>query len=97
MIAEDEVRGTLLCEQDFVKSPHFTQPNFFSDSGVGMRIGSTAISNSITTSVVYELWSHLGTGPRTQVIAESWACVYRAVDRRRAIIDTPGVGTGLLV
>ena len=97
VIAQDEVRGTLLCVQDFVKSPHFTQRNFFSDSGVGMQIGSTAISNSITTSVVYELWIHLGTGPRSQVIAESCACVDRAVDRRRAIIDTLGVGRGLVV
>ena len=36
MICEDEVRGALLCVQDFVRSTHFTQGNFFSDSGVAM-------------------------------------------------------------
>ena len=29
-IREEEVRGVLLCVQDFVRSPHFTQRRFFS-------------------------------------------------------------------
>ena len=36
MSAEDEVRGALLCVQDFVRGPQLTQRNFFSDPGVAM-------------------------------------------------------------
>ena len=36
LITEDEVRGALLCAQDFVWSLHFTLGNFFSDSVVAM-------------------------------------------------------------
>ena len=49
--AEDEVRGALLCVQDFVRSPHFTERDFLSDSGVGMLTESAAICESITTSM----------------------------------------------
>ena len=35
-INEVEVRGVLLCVQDFVRSPHFTQKNFISESGLTM-------------------------------------------------------------
>ena len=32
-IKKEEVRGVLLCVQDFVRSPRFTQGNFFSETG----------------------------------------------------------------
>ena len=32
-----------VCVQDFVMSPHFTQRNFFSDSGIAMLAESEAI------------------------------------------------------
>ena len=31
-IKKEEVRGVLLCAQNFVRSPHFTQKSFFSES-----------------------------------------------------------------
>ena len=61
MIAEDEVRVALLCVQDFVGSPRFTQRNFFSDSGIAMLAESAAICDSIVSSAVFELWSHVET------------------------------------
>ena len=88
IIREDEVRGALLCVQDFVRSPHFTQRNFFSDSGVTMLTESAAICDSITNSAVYEKWSHVETASRSQVVAEVCACVNQAVDRRRAVKDS---------
>ena len=88
MIAEDEMRGALLCVQDFVRSPHFTQRNFFSDSGVALLTESAAMYDSITISAVFEPWSHLQTASRSQVVAEVCACVNRAVDRRRAVKDS---------
>ena len=75
------MRGALLCVQDAVRSPHFTQRNFFSDSGV---TDSAAICNSITISAVCEPWSHVEAASRSQVVAEVCACVNQAVDRRRA-------------
>ena len=88
MICEDEVRGALLCVQDFVRSPHFIQRNFFSDSGNAMLAESAAICDSITSSGVFEPWSHVQTASRSEVVAEVCACVNQAVDRRRAVKDS---------
>ena len=88
MICEDEVRGALLCVQDFVRSPHFTQRSFFSDSGIAMLADSAAICDSITSSAVFESWSHLETASRSQVVAEVCPCANQAVDQRRAVKDS---------
>ena len=88
MICEDEVLGTLLCVQDFVRSPHFTQRNFFSESGVATLAESAAICDSITSSAVFEPWSHVETASRSQVVAEVCSCVNHAVDRRRVVKDS---------
>ena len=59
-INEEEMRGVLICVQDFVRSPHFTQRSFFSESGLTMLFESVAIADSITSSRVYArgvLWS----------------------------------------
>ena len=88
MISEDEVRGALLCVQAFVRSAHFTQRNFFWDSGVTMLTESAAICDSITNSAIFEPWSHLETAFRSQVVAEVCGCVNQALDRRRAVKDS---------
>ena len=88
MIREDEVRGALLCAQNFVRSPHFTQRILFLDSGVTMLAESAAICGSVTSSSVYEQWSHVETASRSQVVAEVSACVNQAVDWRRAVKDS---------
>ena len=54
MICENEVQSAILCVQDFVRSPHFTQRNFFSDSGNAMLAESAAISEKFTHSAVFE-------------------------------------------
>ena len=88
MISVDEVRGALFFVPDFVKSPHFTPRNFFSDSGVTMLTESAAICDSITISAVFEPWSHVETPSRSQVVDEVRAFVNQAVDRRRAVKDS---------
>ena len=88
MIAEDEVRSALLCVQSSVRSPQFTQGNFFSDSGIAMLVESSAICDSITHSAVFEPWSHVETASRSQVVAEVCACMNLAVDRRRSVKDS---------
>ena len=47
---EDTVRGVLLCVQDFVRDPVFTQRSFFSGTGAAMLSEAAAISDSVTSS-----------------------------------------------
>ena len=90
MNCEDEVRGALLCVQDFGKSSHFTQRNFFSASGIAMCAECAAICDSITKSGVFEPWSHVETASRSQVVNEVCACVNQVVDQRRAVKYSQG-------
>ena len=85
MICEDEVQSAFLCVQDFVRSPHFTQRSFFSDSGIAMLTESAAISDRITHSAVFEPWSHVETTSRSQVVAEVCGCLSEALDRWRML------------
>ena len=96
MICEDEVRGALLCVQDFVRSPKFTQRTIFSDSRIAMLAESAAICDSITSSIaVFEPWSYVETASRSQVVAEVCAWVNLAVHRRRAVKDSQEQGYGV--
>ena len=88
MICKDKVQSAILCVQDFVRSPHFTQRSFFSDSGIAMLTECAAISDRITHSAVFEPWSHVETTSRSQVVAEVCGCVSEALDRRRMLKDS---------
>ena len=88
MICEDEVQSAILCVQDFVRSPHFTQRKFFSDSGIAMIAESAAISDRITHSAVFEPWGHVETTSRSQVVADVYGCLNEALDRRRLVKDS---------
>ena len=88
MICADEVHSAILCVQDFVRSPHFTQRNFFSDSGIAMLAESAAISDRITHSTVFEPWSHVETTFCSQVVADVCGCATEALDRRRVVKDS---------
>ena len=88
MICKDYVQSAILCVQDFVRSPHFTQRSFFSDSGIAMLTDSAAISDRITHSAVFEPWSHVETTPSSQVVADVCGSVSEALDRRRMLRDS---------
>ena len=88
IICEDEVQSAILCVQDLVRSPHFTQRNFFSDSGIAMLAESAAISDRITHSAVFEPWGHVETTSRSQVVADVCGCLNQALDRRRLVKDS---------
>ena len=88
MICEDEVDSAILYVQDFIRSPHFTQRNLFSDSGIAMLAESAAISDRITHSAFLERWSHVETTSRSQVVADVCGCVNEALDRRRVVKDS---------
>ena len=85
---KEEVRGVLLCVQDFVRSPHFTQRSFFSETGLSMLSESVAIADSITSSPVYAPWSVAASTSASQVISDLCACWDRVVLRRRSARDT---------
>ena len=87
-INKEEVRGVLLGVQDFVRSPHFTQRNFFSETGLAMLSESVAIADSISSSPVYAPWSVVATASSSQVIADMCSCWDRVVLRRRSAKDT---------
>ena len=87
-IKEEEVRGVRFCVQDFARSPHFTQRNFFSESGLTMLSESIAIADSITSSPVYAPWSVVESASASQVISDLCACWDRMVLRRRTAKDT---------
>ena len=87
-ISEDIVRGVLLCVQDFVRDPVFTQRSFFSETGVEMLTEAAAISDSITSSSVYVPWSAVETESFTRIDSDLKACFEKAVERRRLVKDT---------
>ena len=82
------MRGVLLCVQDFVRSPHFTQRNFFSETGLSMLSESVAIADSITSSPVYAPWSVVASASASQVLSDLCACWDWVVLRRRSARDT---------
>ena len=87
-IKEKEVRGVLLCVQDFVRSPHFTERSFFSELGVTILSESVAIADSITSSPDSAPWSVVESACASQVVTDLCACWDRLVLRRRTAKDT---------
>ena len=86
-IKKKEVRGVLLWVQDFVRSPHFTQRNFFSETGLTMFSESVAIADSITSSPVYAPWSVVESVSSRQVVTDLCACWDRVVLRHGTTKD----------
>ena len=87
-INKEEVHGVLLCVQDSVRSPHFTQRSVFLETGLSMLSESVAIADSITSSPVYAPWSVVASESASQVISDLCACWDRVVLRRRSSKDT---------
>ena len=88
MISKDEVQSAILCVQEFLRSTHFTQRSFFSDSGIAMLTESAAVSDRITHSAVFEPWSQVETTSRSQVVVDVCGCVSEVLDRRRTLKDS---------
>ena len=86
-IKKEEVRGVLLCVQDFVRRPHFTQRNFFSETGWTMLSKSVAIADSITSSPVYAPWTVVESASASQVISDLRACWDRMVLPKTQVSD----------
>ena len=87
-LREDIVRGVLLCVQDFVRDPVFTQRSLFSETGVEMLSEAAGISDSITSSSVYVPWSTVESESSARIISDLKTCFEKAVERRRVVKDT---------
>ena len=87
-IREDIVRGVLMCVQDFVRDPVFTQRSFFSETGLEMLSEAAAIADSITSSSLYVRWSEVETESSARIISDLKSCFEKAVERRRVVRDT---------
>ena len=84
----EEVRGVLLCVEDFVRSQRFTQRSFFSESCLTMLSESVAIAHSITLSSVHSPWRVVETAFAGQVVKNLCACWDRIALRRRTAKDS---------
>ena len=87
-IPENIVRGVLLCVQNFVRDPVFTQRGFFSETGVEMLSEAAAISDSITSSSVYVPWCTVKSESSGQIISDLKTCFEKVLERRRVVKDT---------
>ena len=87
-IREDIVRGVLLCVQDFVRDPVFTERSFFSETGVEMLSEAAAVSDSTTSSSLFVPWSAVETESSTRIISDLKTCFEKALERRRVVKDT---------
>ena len=87
-IPEKIVRGVLLCVQDFVRDPVFTQRSFFAETGLEMLSEATAIADSITSNSVYVPWSTVESESSSRICADLKACFDKAIERRRVLKDT---------
>ena len=87
-IREDIVRSVLLCVQDFVRDPVFTQRSFFSETGVEILSEAAANADSITSSSVYLPWSTVENESSARIIADLKTCFEKAVERHRVVKDT---------
>ena len=87
-IPENIVRGVLLCVQNFVRDPVFTQRSFFSETGVEMLSEAAAISDSITSSPVYVPWSTVESESSVRIISDLKTCFEKVLERRRVVKDT---------
>ena len=88
IIKEEEVRGVLLCSQDFVLSPHFTQTSLFSESGWPMLAESVTNADSVMSSPVCAPWSIVETACACQIVSDLRACWDRVVLSRCTAKDT---------
>ena len=87
-LREDIERDVLLCVQDFVRDPVFTQRSFFSETGVEMLSEAAAISDSITSSSLYVPWSAVEIESPGRIISDLNTCFEKALECRCVVKDT---------
>ena len=87
-IREEVVPGVLVCVQDFVRDPVFTQRSFSLETCVAMLSEAAATSDGITSNSLYAPWSEVEIESPARIIADLKTCFEKALDRRRVVKDT---------
>ena len=82
------MRVVLLCVQDFIRDPVFTQRSFFSETGVEVLSEAAAVSDSITSSSVYVPWSTVESESSARIISDLKTCFEKVLERLRVVRDT---------
>ena len=86
-VKEEEVRGVMLCVQDSVRRPHFTQRSFFPDSGSTMLSESVVFADSLTSSPGSAPRCIVETACASQVITDMRVCWNRVFLRLHTAKD----------
>ena len=86
-IVHEQMKGAVVCVQDFVRPPLFTQGNFFSETGIGMLNTAVTAADAVRNSSKFDPWGAIDveTGP---VIVDLKSCREKNVSRRKAVKDT---------
>ena len=50
------VKASIACVESFVRSPHFTQCDFFSDNEIGLLMSAVNAAGTIRKELSYDLW-----------------------------------------
>ena len=53
------VEASIACVQNFVRSPHFTQRDFFSDNGIFLLVSAFNAAGPIHDKSPYEPWANV--------------------------------------
>ena len=86
-IDHEKVKGAVVCVQDFLRHPLFTQRNFFSETGISMMNTTVTAADPVRHSSKFDPWGAISVeaGP---VIADLKSCLEKIILRRKAVKDT---------
>ena len=90
-IDHERVKGVVVCVQDFVRHPLFTQRNFFSVTGMSMLNTAVTAEDAVHHSSKFDPRGAIGVDAG-RVIADLKSCREKFVSGRRAVKDTRRVG-----
>ena len=84
---QPQIKGAVACVQDFVRNPHFTQMNFFSETGISMLNTAVTAADAVRNSARFDHWGVFGV-EASPVIADLKSCREKFVSWRKAVRDT---------
>ena len=58
-LSRQDVEQSIACKQSFVRSPRFTQRNFFSDNGINLLVSAVNAAGSMREQPTCELWANV--------------------------------------
>ena len=86
-IDHEKLKGAVACVQDFVRHPLFTQPSFFSETGISMLNTAVTAADAVRNSARFDPWGAIRV-EASPVIADLKSCREKILSRRKAMKDT---------